>query len=470
MDAAVARGIRRVIRVAEPAGRLAPSAQGAALAIEAGLGAEGRVVAEARGPVVGVEHEPGVVVPQVAAGGIPGLEREAVAAAQTGAHRPAGLLLEGGAARRRDDLGVDSEAGVGEVARRGPGGRGLQGDGGAGGEGGAAGHGGSGVFGGDDVGLDGGLGVVGRVAGGHDALVEGALAVDAVVAADAEDDGALLAHRVVAGDAGARAAVVRRELAGGRVGAADRPLARLPLDDGGDEAGGDGRVARVLGGALAREQAVLEIGHDPGPAAGAGAPDGAVAVVDGLHVAVARVRVAGLGVAVVEAAAVIVVRPVDDGVDALRRVALRRPAGGVAAVARAGRDEDAVRPLPVQRDRGARRAGQAVVATGFRAAEAAGRSLHEVVIAAGLVVYNRDEAGRAGAEVVLGAGISDTAGRQRIDVGRGAVRVASHLVQRAVEAAVQGARGAVRGNAGRPARGIDVAGRGGGQGRRGNKA
>src|SRR6202023_3024902 len=79
--------------------------------------------------------------------------------------------------------------------------------------------GGGGVAGRDDVGLHGGLGAGRRVAGGHDAFVEGAGGALAVVAADAEDDGALLVHRVIA--RWAHAAVARRQGAGLRVAAED---------------------------------------------------------------------------------------------------------------------------------------------------------------------------------------------------------------------------------------------------------
>jgi hypothetical protein len=51
-----------------------------------------------------------------------------------------------------------------------------------------------------------------------------------------------------------------------------------------------------------------------------------------------------------------------------------------------------------------------------------------VIIAAGLIVNDRDEAGRAGAEGVLGSGVGDTAGGQRCDVRRGIVGAAFHLV------------------------------------------
>ena len=124
-----------------------------------------------------------------------------------------------------------------DVARRAARRGGPQGDRGADGERRAAGHRRGGVSGGRDVGLHRVLGGVGRIAGGHHALVERTLGAVAVVAADAENDGTLLAHRVVAGHCRAHAAVVRRQRAGRRgVGAADRPLARLSFDGRSDEA------------------------------------------------------------------------------------------------------------------------------------------------------------------------------------------------------------------------------------------
>src|SRR5688500_10967260 len=59
------------------------------------------------------------------------------------------------------------------------------------------------------------------------------------------------------------------------------------------------------------------------------------------------------------AAPLVVVRAVDDGVDPLRLVA-GRDAVGVVAVAGAGRDVDAVRPLAVDGGRGRLRVGEVV--------------------------------------------------------------------------------------------------------------
>lgn len=367
MNAAVARCVEHVAIVTEIASGIAPGSNRVTLAGEGGLRAEGGVFVELLGAVVGVEQEREVVVPYVAAGGVDGLKREAGTVAKSGTNGPAGLLLEGGGAGRRDDLGVDGRAGVCDVPCRAAGCGGPQRNGGADGEGRAARQRHGAVLGGYDIGLDRVLGGVGRIAGGHDALVEGALGADAVVAADAENDGALFAHRVVARRSWARAAVVRRQRARCSVGTADRPQVWPSLDGRSDEPVRDGRVASVVARAGAREEAVLEIGHDPRAAAGARAPAGAVAIVDGLHVAVARIGTAGLGIAVVEAAAAVVVSAVKHCVDALGRVACSCAAGSVVAVAGAGRDEDAVRLLTVQRDRCANCAGQVVVAIGFRA-------------------------------------------------------------------------------------------------------
>lgn len=191
---------------------------------------------------------------------------------------------------------------------------------------------------------------------------------------------------------------------------------------------------------------------------------------DSFHVAVASIQTVRLGIAIVEAAGAVIVRAVKNRIHALRRVAYGRPANGVVAVAGARRHEDAVRLLAVQRGRRADRAGEVVVAVALGTLEAAGRRLREVVPAAGLVVDDGDEAGRAGAEGVLRGGVGHAAGGQRRDGGRGIVGAALHLVERAAEGAVQGARGAVRGDAGRAASGVDVAGPGDDEGARGHKA
>ena len=92
-----------------------------------------------------------------------------------------------------------------------------------------------------------------------------------------------------------------------------------------------------------------------------------------------------------------------------------------------------------------------------------------MITAAGLVVYDGDEAGRAGAEGVLGGGIGYTAGGQRGDSGRGTVGAAFHLVEWAGVGAVQGSSGAVRGDTGRAAGLVEVAGPSGDKGACGNK-
>jgi hypothetical protein len=469
VNAAVARDVDHVVVVAEIAGGIAPGSDRAALAVEAGLRAERGILVELLGAVVGVEQEREVVVPEVAAGGVDGLKREAGAVAEAGANGPAGLLLKGSAAGRRDNLGVDGGTGVCDVACRAAGRGGPQRDRGSYGKGRAAGQRRRGVFGGDDVGLYRVLGSVGRIARGHHALVERALRRDAVVAANAENDGALLAHRIVSRRAWACAGVVRRQCASGSVGATDCPLVWPSLDSRSDKTVGDRRVTSVVARAGAREQAVLQIGHDPRPAAGTTAPAGAVAKVNGLHVAVARIVAVGLGVAIVEATTPIEVGSVEDRVHALRRVTGRAAADGVVPVASAGRDEDAVRLLAVQGDRGASRAGQVVVAIGLRPVEAAGWCLGEVIAAAGLVVNDGDEAGCAGAEGVLGGGIRNTAGGQRRDVGRGIVGAALHLIERASEGAVQCTSSAVRRDARCAAGGVEVTWSSGHKGARSNK-
>ena len=225
------------------------------------------------------------------------------------------------------------------------------------------------------------------------------------------------------------------------------------LDHGGGEPVAGGGVVGVVAGVGAGVQAVLHVGHDPRAVAGAEAPDLDVAEVDGLHGAVAVVVVVGLGVAVVEAAAAVVVRAVEDGVLAFRVVAGGDVLGAVVAVAVAGGDVDAVGLVAVDRDRRRGGVGEAVGAGGGTA----GGRVGEVVAVAGLVVDLGDDAGRARAERVLRRGVGDPARAERADVRRGVVRGAPDLVQRPVVGGVQRPGRAVRRHAGRAAGGVDVA-------------
>lgn len=186
--------------------------------------------------------------------------------------------------------------------------------------------------------------------------------------------------------------------------------------------------------------------------------------------AVAGVAAVGLGVAVVEAAAAVIMCSVEDGVHTLRPIADSCAADGVVAVSCAGRHEDTVGLLAVQCNGSTNCAGQVVIAICLGAVEASGGSLGEVVIAAGLVVNDGDKTGCAGAEGVLGGGVGDTTGGQGPDVGRGTVRATLHLVQRAAVATVEGTGGTVCGDTGRAAGGVDVAGPRGDEGACANKA
>src|SRR5437762_3662608 len=110
------------------------------------------------------------------------------------------------------------------------------------------------VAGGHDVRLYGVLGGVGRVPGGHHALVERAGRTVAVVTTDAEDDGAFLPHRVVAGHVRPGAVVEGRQAAGLRVATPDRPVvATVALDDGGRVPVVHGRVVGVEPGIRSEE-------------------------------------------------------------------------------------------------------------------------------------------------------------------------------------------------------------------------
>src|SRR5581483_11400534 len=247
----------------------------------------------------------------------------------------------------------------------------------------------------------------------------------------AQDDGALLAHRVVARDIRPRAVVERGQGSGLRVAALDRPVVRAAVDDGGGVPVVDRRVVGVVARVDSGEQAVLQVRVDPRAVAGAVAPYPDVAEGDRFHGAVAVVAAVGLGVAVVEAAAAVVVRAVEDGVLALGVVTGRRAGRGVVPVAGARRDVDPVGLVAVERGRRGGRVGQ-VVRAGRGAAR---RGLSQVVVVPGLVVDYGDHAAGAGAERVLRRGVGVSV--DHADVARAVVRRAAHLVQRAGVRGVQ---------------------------------
>ncbi|KAE8556379.1 hypothetical protein EYB25_001080 [Talaromyces marneffei] len=103
--------------------------------------------------------------------------------------------------------------------------------------------------------------------------------------------------------------------------------------------------------------------------------------------------------------------------------------------------------------------------------ETTGRSLGKMITAARLVVDYRDEAGRVGAKGILGGRIGDSTSRKRRDVGCSTIRSTFNLIERAIVGSIKGTSGAVRGNAGCSAGGVDVARPScGDKGTRGNKA
>ena len=116
MNAAIARNVEQTVFVTPIACGPTPGSERVALAVETGLWAEGSVFMEQLAAVVGVDMKIKIGVPYEAAGGVPGLEREAGAVAEASSNRPAGLLFKSDAAGRRDDLGVDGGTAVGEVA------------------------------------------------------------------------------------------------------------------------------------------------------------------------------------------------------------------------------------------------------------------------------------------------------------------------------------------------------------------
>lgn len=433
MDTAIAGNEELVIEVSEETRWVAPRINGVALAVESSLWAESSVFAEQFAAVIGIEHELEVGVPQEASWGIDGLEGDAGVVSETGAHHPARLLLDCGCVGRGDDLGVDGGSLMGDeaggAARCGRTERNV----GANAESGTTGHGGSGVFGGDDVGLHRIFSSVGWEAGGHNALVEGALCADTVVSSDTEDDRTLFGHWVVSGRVGSWTVVERRQRAGRSVASTDRPVVRLAFDDSGEESVGDSRVTSVLLHVYTGEQPVLEVGHDPRATARPGAPDVDIAKVNGFHVSVAGIATAGFSVTVVEAAATVEVGSVQYRVHPLSSVAFCCAGGGVVAVASARRNEDTVGLVAVQCDWSTSGTCEVVKSIGFWSLETTWRRLGEMIVVARLVEDGGDDTGCVCTEGVLGGGVGHTTSGQWPDVEGCTVGASSNLVEATVE-------------------------------------
>src|SRR5262249_15595772 len=151
-----------------------------------------------------------------------------------------------------------------------------------------------------------------------------------------------------------------------------------------------------------------------------------------------------------------------DHVHALGLAAGGDAVGGVVAVAVAGGDVHAVDLVPAGRHR--QRGGVGAL-VGGRVGGAPGGD-GAVGVVGGVVGDAHDGAVRAGAEGVVRGRVGVAAGAEHADVRRRPVGPAFDLVQRAVVGAEQGTGGAVGGNAGRAAAGVDVTGqRAGGLGR-----
>src|SRR5581483_11072023 len=121
---------------------------------------------------------------------------------------------------------------------------------------------------------------------------------------------------------------------------------------GGNEAPGiDGWVGGILLRVVSGEQAGFHVGHDPRASTSAASPGGRRAEVGGFHGACADSAAVGRGVPVVKAAAAVVVRAVDDVVDALGFVADCDAGGIVIAEPHAWHDVYAVSLVAHDRDR-----------------------------------------------------------------------------------------------------------------------
>lgn len=98
--------------------RIAPGSHRVALAVEASLRAECGIIGELRGAIISVKHELVVIMPEIAAGRVDGLERVAAAVSKAYLNRPASCLLNGGGVSGRDDLDANGSASVCDIAGR----------------------------------------------------------------------------------------------------------------------------------------------------------------------------------------------------------------------------------------------------------------------------------------------------------------------------------------------------------------
>jgi len=110
LRATIARDVAQVSVVANVACWVPPSPNGGTRATEAGLCAEGGVFVHLLGTVIGVDIEHEIDVAQVATGSVNTFQGIASTVSEASHDLPAGLLLEGSAARRRDNLGANCGA------------------------------------------------------------------------------------------------------------------------------------------------------------------------------------------------------------------------------------------------------------------------------------------------------------------------------------------------------------------------
>ena len=154
-------------------------------------------------------------------------------------------------------------------------------------------------------------------------------------------------------------------------------------------------------GVDAAYEIVLLVGHDPWTWRDSVIPAGGVAVVGGLHGAVVIVAAVDLGVAVVEAAAVVEVQPIDDPVLPLGLVVYRGALHVILTEAHAWHDKEAIDLVAHNRHRSHVGNRQVVKAPHRRTAEATAGSLNEIVVLGRLIVDGRDPAVSVGTERVL---------------------------------------------------------------------
>ena len=228
----------------------------------------------------------------------------------------------------------------------------------------------------------------------------------------------------------------------------------------------ESEIYRIEGGAElvvrirvnAAYKVVLLVSHDPGSRLVSVIPCSLVSKVGGLHCSVSVVAGVGLGVAVVEAAAVVVVLPVDHPVLAFSLVVNCDALGVVPAESHSRSNECAVNLVAVNCDGSPVCNGDVVESSHGMAAESSAGSLVKVVSVRTLVVDDGNPAIGVFAEFVLSLGVGVSVRIYDFDVKSLSVRLTHYLVERSVIRLEKRTGGAVGRGAGSSSGGVHVAG------------